>query len=59
MEKNIRTKVNEHSELMKQNLGSWLKDKGAKIILNGEDKTNDFIQYMNDFPDIELKNEKD
>lgn len=55
MEKNIRTKVNEHSELMKQNLGNWLKDKGAKIILNGEDKSNDFIQYMNDFPDIELK----
>lgn len=57
MEKNIRAKVNKHGEGMKQNIQDWIKTENATILINGQDKTNDFIRYMNDFPDLELMKE--
>ena len=57
MEKNIRAKVNKHGEGMKQNIQEWIKTENATILVNGQDKTNDFIRYMNDFPDLELNKE--
>ena len=57
MEKNIRGKVHNHGEKMKMNIQEWLKNESATILVNGQDKTNDFIRYMNDFPDLELAKE--
>ena len=57
MEKNIRGKVHNHGEKMKINIQEWLKNESATILVNGQDKTNDFIRYMNDFPDLELMKE--
>lgn len=57
MEKNIRLKVNSHSEKMKTNIEKWIKSENASITVEGKDKTSEFIRYMNDFPDIELNKE--
>ncbi len=56
MEKNIRTKICEHNQAFKQNIQNWFKQHtNAKLIIHGEDKTSEFLQYMNDFPDLELE----
>ena len=44
MEKNIRGKVHNHGEKMKMNIQEWLKNESATILVNGQDKTNDFIR---------------
>mgnify|MGYP005651782637 CR=1 FL=1 len=55
MEKNIRTKIGDHNQEFKKNLHTWIKNSGARIVLHGEeDKTSEFLQYMDDFPDLEL-----
>lgn len=54
MEKNIRTKIIDHNQAFKTNLQEWLNKSGATITCYGCECTNDFIQYMNDFPDLEL-----
>ncbi len=55
MEKNIRAKINDHNQAFKTNIHTWIKNSNARIILCGDhDKTNEFLQYMNDFPDLEL-----
>ena len=57
MEKNIRTKVQDHNEEMKQNIQKWFSTNEAHLFVGNEDKTNDFIQYMNDFPNLILSKE--
>lgn len=57
MEKNIKNKVNTHSDEFKQNIQKWLEENNATIFVNGSNSTNDFIQYMNDFPYLELSKE--
>jgi len=54
MEKNIRTKVNDHTQAFKSNVQTWMDKCGACMIVNGQDKTSEFLQYMNDFPELEL-----
>jgi hypothetical protein len=54
MEKNIRQKVSEHSEAFKDNLQQWIETSGAVVLVKDENKTNDFLQYMNDFPHLDL-----
>ena len=58
MEKNIRTKLDHYSRDFKDNLKRWIDDNNATIIINTEtgqeEKTNAFIQYMFDYPVIEL-----
>lgn len=55
MEKNIRTKIVDHNQAFKLNLQEWLQKSGATISICGCDRTHDFIQYLNDFPDLELE----
>ena len=59
MEKNIRTKVNVYTNNFKENLKGWLVGNNASIIINTSngpvDKTNTFLQYMSDFPFLELE----
>ena len=50
MERNIKKKVNNYSNDFKLNIQKWLEDNNATIFVNNENKTNDFVQYMNDFP---------
>lgn len=57
MERNIKKKVNNYSNDFKLNLQKWLEDNHATIFVNEENKTNDFIQYMNDFPYLVLEKE--
>ena len=58
MEKNIRTKLENYSKDFKDNLKKWIDDNNAIIMINvetgQEEKTNSFIQYMLDYPIIEL-----
>lgn len=54
MEKNIKTKVRESEILFKENLQVWFNSKSAKVVVEGEDRTNDFIQHLMDFPGLEL-----
>jgi hypothetical protein len=55
MEKNIRTKIVDHNQAFKLNLQEWIQNSGATISICGCDRTHDFIQYLNDFPDLELE----
>ena len=55
MEKNIKKKVNNYTNDFKNNIQRWFNENSASIIVEGEDKTNDFIHYMNDFPYIVLE----
>ncbi len=57
MEKNIHKKVNSHINDFKSNIQKWIHEKKGCILIDGEDKTNEFIQYMVDFPNIELSKE--
>lgn len=57
MEKTIRTKVNDHSELMKTNIQNWLQENGATVVFSDQNRTSEFIQYIMDFPNIELNKE--
>ena len=41
--------------ILKIILQRWFNENSASIIVEGEDKTNDFIHYMNDFPYIVLE----
>ena len=54
MEKNLKTKINEHNNNFKSNLTNWIKENGAKLYVGDVDKTNEFVQYLLDFPNIEL-----
>lgn len=54
MERNIITKVHNYTNEFKDNLQQWIEKNNCKIMIGEEDKTNDFVQYMNDFPNIEL-----
>ena len=54
MEKNIRSKIHDHNKDFKENLTKWLQSMNATIQVDGEVKTNEFLQYMSDFPDLEL-----
>lgn len=60
MEKNIKNKLLEYETNFKNNIQKWLQDNQASIhtdsLLNNTQKdcTNDFIQYVNDFPSLEL-----
>lgn len=59
MEKNIRKKVLLYTEDFKTNLQKWFQDNNATIFVDGaqdgQDKLNDFIQYMSDFPNIVIE----
>uniref|UniRef100_A0A6C0KN95 Uncharacterized protein n=1 Tax=viral metagenome TaxID=1070528 RepID=A0A6C0KN95_9ZZZZ len=57
MEKNIRLKVNEHMEEMITSMQTWIEKNNAQISVNDVNKTNEFIQFMRDFPNIELHKE--
>ncbi len=54
MEKNIQKKINDYTEEFKTNLQKWLESNQVTIFVNDTNKTSDFIQYMNDFPNLEL-----
>ena len=55
MEKNIRSKITTYESEFKDNLKQWLFDNNASILCeNTDDKTNDFIQHLSDFPRLEL-----
>jgi tRNA(Met) C34 N-acetyltransferase TmcA len=54
MEKNIRSKIQDHNKDFKENLTQWLHSMNATIQVGDEVKTNEFLQYMSDFPDLEL-----
>tara|TARA_B110000114_G_scaffold79405_1_gene83988 strand:+ start:19 stop:543 length:525 start_codon:yes stop_codon:yes gene_type:complete len=55
MEKNIKGKVLDHETRFKDNLQSWIKTNKAMISDEfGKDCTNDFVQYLNDFPGLEF-----
>ena len=55
MEKNIKQKVNSHTNDFKDNLQQWIQNNNASIIVNGNDKTQEFITYLLDFPNLELE----
>ena len=57
MEKNIRQKVNEHMEKMKKSIQTWIEQNDASIQVGQVNRTNDFVQFMIDFPNIELSKE--
>lgn len=57
MEKGIRQKVAEHFEMFKDNILNWIQNNEACIMVHNCNKTNDFLQYMSDFPHIELSKE--
>lgn len=57
MERNIRHKINDHNQAFKTNLQEWIQKSDACVQIRGCDCTNDFIQYLNDFPDLELDKE--
>ena len=57
MEKNIRTKVNNFLNDFKQNIQEWIEKNNAEVIVDGNDRKNDFIQYLNDFPNLCLEKE--
>ena len=46
-----------HLDDFKANLMQWLSEHHAEISVGAQDKTNEFIQYMNDFPNLELDKE--
>ena len=54
MEKNIRSKIQDHNKEFKENLTQWLHSMNATIQVGDEVRTNEFLQYMSDFPDLEL-----
>ena len=55
MEKNIKSKILDHENCFKENVQSWFKNNNATITDTvGKDCTIDFIQYLNDFPGLEL-----
>lgn len=66
MERNIRSKVNKYIENFKENIEGWLSKNNAHItICNQDNQENDtdqiyknsvvdFIQYINDYPPIEI-----
>ena len=55
MERNIRSKIDSYINDFKDNIQTWLSENKAEIIVNGDDKNNDFLQYMLDFPNLELE----
>ena len=57
MERNIRLKVENYVNDFKTNLQTWINENDIEIKMNNEDKKNDFIQYMLDFPNVELSKE--
>lgn len=57
MEKNIKSKVNNYVNEFKSNLQKWLEENESTIVVNNENKTHDFIQYLNDFPNLQLLKE--
>lgn len=57
MEKNIRNKIHEHNQEMKENIQKWFEKTKACIFIGNQNKTNEFIQYMNDFPTLNLSKE--
>ena len=58
MEKNIKHKISEHETQFKQNIQLWIKNNNA-MISDGtqQDCTNDFVQYLIDFPGLELNSQ--
>ena len=57
MEKTIRAKVNDHNEQMKTNIQKWFQEKGANVHFADQNLTSEFIQYIMDFPNVELNKE--
>lgn len=57
MEKNVRNKVNDYINEFKNNIQNWIESNDASVIVGSEDKRNDFIQYLNDFPNLNLEKE--
>lgn len=55
MEKNVKKKVNDYINEFKSNLQKWLNENEATIVVNDQQKTNEFIQYLHDFPNLELE----
>ena len=55
MERNIKKKVNDYLNEFKSNLQKWLNENEASIVVNEQSKTNEFIQYLHDFPNLELE----
>ena len=54
MEKNIKAKINNYQDNFKNNLQNWIEKNDAKILINNNNCTNDFIQYLIDFPNLDL-----
>ena len=57
MERGIKTKVGVHIQEFKDSLQSWIDNNNASIMVNGENKLSEFVQYLNDFPNLELTKE--
>lgn len=55
MERNIRSKIDNYINDFKNNLQTWINENNAEICINGIDKQNEFLQYMLDFPNLELE----
>ena len=54
MEKNINNKITAYQNKFKTNLQNWIRNNDATILIDNNDKTNDFIQYLMDFPNLDL-----
>ena len=54
MERNIKNKVEFYINDFKSNIQNWILENNAEIIINNENNTNDFLQYMLDFPFIDF-----
>ena len=55
MEKNIISKMNKNSAELKKNMIDWIKKNNINISDNqGNDKMNEFIEHISDFPTVQL-----
>ena len=55
MEKNVSKKISEYTNNYKDNLSIWIKDNNITLTdNNNKDRTSEFIQYLLDFPNLEL-----
>ena len=55
MEKNISKKISEYTDNYKDDLTNWIKNNNLSLRdSNNNDKTSEFIQYLIDFPNLEL-----
>lgn len=55
MEKNVSKKISEYTNKYKNNLSNWIKNNNITLKdESNKDRTSEFIQYLLDFPNLEL-----